>query len=818
MNRQFFYTLGTFFLGILFVASCKNSKDVKGMAENYDKVLVINEVMASNHTGILAENDSLYDWIEIKNVSAESIDLSDYALATLKKVKSKEDSTEVMKTDRWKLPEMELAPGELLLVFASNRDIKEEGKELHTDFKISNKNGCVQVLSADGYIMSEVKFDRLESDECYRRLDDGSYEKSFCQSPGFENTQEGYESFNELIDTQRKSPLLIWEAHTKSSHNVRPWVEVKNVSNSPVKLSEYGLSSDPYDDAAWQLPDEELEPGKTLAIECHKDSVDIKGSKSIALMKDGQMVDGICCMMAPFGVSMGRVNGQKGFFFFPSPSRGADNEGSHYRFIAEQPTPSFKPGVYQQQGGMDISLDAQGRTIHYTLDGSTPTMGSRVYSNPIHIDTTTVIRAFCEGDTLCMRSKTLTATYFLNVKHTLPIINISVNSNELFDEKTGIYMPGPGGGGSYPFKGANYWKKVSKPAHVEFYENDSTGGSFSLDCGLAIFGGFSRTLAKKSFKVQFKDIYGPDRLYYDVFNEGKAQKHKNLVFRSGSQDMKGVMVRDEFFTSLVKANSPSLLVQAYRPVALYINARYFGLYYIREKIDRHFVARHLNVPNDSINIIMSLVYNEEGPKMYFQEMMNYVKSNDLTKKEHFDHMRNLVDFNGLIDQKLGQIYSGNTDVGNIRYVRSTSEKSDKKWYYVFYDVDLSWVTDKPTAFYLRENTTGGVGFHNIVIDKLLDNNEFRQLFLERLSMHLHKTFTPENATKVFDGLIKTIEPEMKLNCKRWPNLGSYERWQKNVDAFKKKFKGRDKYVLDGIRNELKVTPEENKKYFGDLGY
>lgn len=815
MSTRNLYKFSFFLLFILAFYSCKKENKVKD--KDFDHVLVINEVIASNKTGILAENDSLYDWIEIKNISDKTVDLHKFALATVKSKKSKKDTVAVEKTDKWKFPEMELEPGGILLVFASERDRKEVGKELHTDFKVSKEKGRVQILSKEGSIMSEVKFDELDSDECYRRLDDGSYEKSFMQTPGFENSQEGYEEYCNLIDEQRKSPLLIWEAHTKSGKYNEPWIELKNVSNAPVNLSEYSLASDPYDEQALQLPELELAPGKTYVVECKEKLIDIKSSKSLALVKGGEFVDGVCGITAPYGVSMGRIEGKKGFFYFPTPTRGSENTGKYYRFIADYPSFNYKSGVYSDCNSMSIAIDTRGQKVHFTTDGSMPTMSSPLYSDSIHIDSTTVFRAFSEGDSTSMQSKVVTATYFLHTNHSLPIVNISVNNEDLFNKTTGIYMPGPNGGGEYPHKGANYWKHDTKRANLEFYDNDE---SFSCECGLAIFGGFSRALSKKSFKLKFKDIYGQGHLVYDIFKEGKPRKFKNLVLRSGSQDMNGVMVRDEFFTSLMKENSPNLLVQAYRPVALYINAKYFGLYYIREKIDKHFAAHHLNVSSDSINIIMSKIYNEEGPKTHFQSMLSYAKSNDLSQKEHYDYMSNLLDFDAMIDQKLGQIYSGNTDVGNIRYIRSTDEKSDKKWHYVYYDIDISFREDKPISFYLRASgseSEGSVSMHNVVIDRLLSNKEFRQLFLERLSLHLHKTFLPENATKKFDAIINEIRPEMKLNCKRWPKLLKFEKWENNVKEFRKKLEGRNKYVLDGIRKELSITPAEEDKYFKDLG-
>lgn len=841
-------------LAIYLISSCTN-KDENIASEkdvNFDKILVVNEIMASNHTGIMSENDSLYDWIEIKNVSKQSVNLHDYALATVEKKKQDEgDTTKVLKTNKWKMPEKAIAPGEIILVFASNRDIKD-GNELHTDFKIAKKDGSVQILSKEGTIMSEAKYDKLASDQCYRRMNDGTYEKSYQQSPTNENSTEGYINFLQTVAEQRTSPVLIWEAHLRKNKYQKEWVELKNVSDKEVSLKDYALAVKPYGKKASRLGDVKLAPGEIRAIECGKEFVDIKGSKSLALVKDGEFMDGICAHTAPYGVSMGRMEGKKGFYYFLNMTKGAENRGNGYKCIADAPVFDLKPGVYGKET-LTLSLTApqppQGereRRVHYTTDGSWPTEGSPILKDSIRIDRTTVIRAFAEGDSVSLRSRVSTFTYFVGEEHTLPVVNISVNSADLFDPTHGIYMDGPNKGTEYPYMTANYWQKVWKRAHVEFYDVDGKG-SFSEDCGLSIFGGFSRTLSKKSFKLKMNDVYDSDGVEYDVFREGERRRLNSLVLRSGSQDMSDVMVRDEFFTSLMKQNSPSLLVQAYRPVALYINAEYFGLYYIREKINKDFVADHLSAlpsyavgalgathlpsqapqpstpasgcgSNDSVNVIMSLVYNEEGPKEHYLSMLNYARNNDLREKRHYEYMRNLVDLNGLIDEKIGQIYSGNTDVGNIRYVRSTGEGSDKRWYFVFYDIDLSWITDKPASFYLRGNADGGVGMHNVLIDRLLMNADFRGLFLERLSMHLHKTLKPENAAKVFDELTNEIRPEMKLNCKRWPKLLTFDRWERNIKIFRKKFYGRDKYVLNSIRKELKVTPEENKKYFADLGF
>lgn len=826
---------------VIFTTSCNNKKD---------SPFVINEIMTSNHAGIIADDGELYDWIEIKNISKESANLKGYTLIVEKDKSNKKDDNADSSNDNeqdnnkakekkakknknnkdndtnkgekkktWEFPEMMVKPGQCVIVYASKKDLKDPKGELHASFKISSKGGLVQLLN-DGDVVSEVKYGKLADDQSYRRIadNDTTFEASYQQTPGFNNDIKGYEQFNTLIEQQRKStPLKLWEVHSKGFKDGNTWVEVKNVSNDTVNLQDYCLTNSKKDTTSWHFPDVILKPGELYVVDCKREEFKIGGKNSVTLIKNNKFIDGIWGAAAPFGVSIGRVDGKDGFFFFPEPTKGKENTTTPYRTIAAQPTIKNEAGVISDKKKMTVQIDTHGFTVHYTTDGSIPTEESPVYKDSISIDTTTIIRAYCPNDTASgiMHSAITTSTFIYDEKHDIPVMNITVDSLDLFDKHRGIYADGPGHGSEFPYKGANFWKKIWKRAHIEFF--DSIQG-FSEDCELAIFGGFSRALAKKSFKIRFKDVTGPSEIIYDLYNEGKPSKVKNFVLRSGSQDITGVMVRDEYFTSLMAPQSPNLLVQAYRPVALYINGSYFGLYYIREKIDKHFAAKHLNVDNDSISIIMSAMYCEEGNKKDYYDFISYVKSHDLSEQEHYDFVKENFDFEGLIDFKLGQIYSRNTDVGNVRFIRSSDPKGDKKWHVVFYDLDATWVANKSSSYYLNPGGTSVERAVNIIIAKLLKNDDFRQLFMERLSHHMHKTFTTQNATTVFDNLINTIKPEMKRNCERWKNIMTFERWEANVEKFRERFEGRNADMLNDLRKVMEITEEEEKKYFADLGY
>ena len=779
---------------------------------NYDSVLVINELMPQNRTGLQDSTGEPSDWVELKNITPDSVSLEGLEIR-VQKVGSSKDS-------KFPLPAIKLDSGACRVVFV----------------KLPKEGACVQLLSPSGDVMSEVEYEPLSPDESYCRRPDGTFENTRWQSPGYENDADGYEAYCQLVDEHRGSPLLIWEVMSRAEKKSGNWVELRNVSDSTIDLSGYALTT--------KLPDKKSKVDslkfKVQSLSPHQSLVvpfRLGDAETVVLTRNGKFVDGVCAKLTYIGTSVGRVGGRRGFFYFATPTRDAEN-GTAYRFIADEPRLVGRA----KKDTVVVSLTPS-RAVHYTLDGSEPTASSPLLRDSLVLTKTTVVRAYAEGDANALRSDVATSTWFVNEHHTMPVISIAINDGDLYDFNRGIYAKGPGYSPEWPHHGANFWKPWTRKAHVEMFDGKKeknpqsknngqrsmvngqwsmvNGQCFSSDCGLKIFGGFSRYEAKKSFTVKFKNCYGNSSLTYDFFGTGEPVKLKDVVLRSGSQDWNRCMVRDEFFTSLMAPQCPTLLIQSYRPVALYINGGYFGLYYIREKIDKHFVSRKLGVSTDSITIIMSRGYQEEGTNQEYNRLMAYITSHDMTQGECYDYVRERVDLQGLIDYKLGEIYSGNTDVGNIRYVRSADKGCDGKWYFVFYDLDATWVGYKPTAaFYLRcdgEASQSGVGVHNRMIWSLLRNKNFRRLFMERLSHHMHHTFSSRNATAVFDGIVRTIRPEMKRNCERWPQL-SYAQWEKNIKDFRAHFADKHKVMLNDLRQLLQITPAEEKRYFSDLGF
>lgn len=87
--------------------------------------IVIHEFMASNTT-VLADEDGQYpDWIELKNTSDAVVSLDGWYLT--------DDAED---TNKWRIPDVSINPGEYLVIFASLKDRSEPNSTLHTNFNL----------------------------------------------------------------------------------------------------------------------------------------------------------------------------------------------------------------------------------------------------------------------------------------------------------------------------------------------------------------------------------------------------------------------------------------------------------------------------------------------------------------------------------------------------------------------------------------------------------------------------------------------------------------------------------------------------------
>lgn len=101
--------------------------------------VIISEVMASNRSTLADEDGAYSDWIELHNPSAQAVDLNGWYLT---------DSASTL--TKWPLPAVTLDGGAYLVVFASNKNRRTPGANLHTNFALSAGGEYLGLTKPDG--------------------------------------------------------------------------------------------------------------------------------------------------------------------------------------------------------------------------------------------------------------------------------------------------------------------------------------------------------------------------------------------------------------------------------------------------------------------------------------------------------------------------------------------------------------------------------------------------------------------------------------------------------------------------------------------
>jgi hypothetical protein len=101
---------------------------------------LISEFMASNRATLADEDGAYSDWIEIYNPDEIAADVSGWYLTDSAQNKTK-----------WQLPATTTIPAHgFLVIFASNKDRREPGRELHTNFALSASGEYLGLIKSDG--------------------------------------------------------------------------------------------------------------------------------------------------------------------------------------------------------------------------------------------------------------------------------------------------------------------------------------------------------------------------------------------------------------------------------------------------------------------------------------------------------------------------------------------------------------------------------------------------------------------------------------------------------------------------------------------
>lgn len=353
--------------------------------------------------------------------------------------------------------------------------------------------------------------------------------------------------------------------------------------------------------------------------------------------------------------------------------------------------------------------------------------------------------------------------------------------------------------------GALSHSKKKYPVHLVLYSDGEE--CFSVDAGIKTFGNTSVEYDKKSYRIKFSSKFGPKKLKYKLFDNLDIKKFDSFVLRSGSQDNEDVMLKDEFIPQLLAAGGvgTEVLTAAYRPVSLYINDEYRGLYYIREHMDESMIASHYGCEDEEVTLIEQHKEVKCGPDgQEWLDFWKYVDTHDLSDEECMEHVKETVSLESVADYYITQLWLHNIDPDNVRVFKA----GDGLWRYALYDLDLTLCDDgSGSVSSLIGKYNKGLYTFNSLIYKLLGNEEFREYFTQRAELLYDTVFSYDNVVEKLDAFTAAIDEDMRRSCELWGkrkdssgkvHYFTYDTWQKHLEKLKVRLEGR----TDRIKQQL----------------
>lgn len=367
----------------------------------------------------------------------------------------------------------------------------------------------------------------------------------------------------------------------------------------------------------------------------------------------------------------------------------------------------------------------------------------------------------------------------------IPSISIVVPLNQLFGASTGIYINQGQDG-------------TERAGSVELIDPDGIE-AFHINCGVRMQGGASQygggtTLDrwksyKLSFRLTFRGNYG-GKLDYPLFGPEGAQTFDTIVLDSRPQNswvhpdktqrQRGEYVRDQI------SSDTQIAMGGYacrgRPLHVYLNGLYWGLYWMHERPDDSFAASYLGGEKEDYDVIKhdyQHVINGSNEDYIALFALSASSPNAVTA---FNNLAAKLDVADFIDYLLANFYLGNGD-WDAKNWYATRNRFDPAGRWRWHMWDGEHVMDDGTMaasnVTTKNNSMAPTGLHQ----KWIANAEYRMLFADRVHKHFFHdgALTPSAFAALFTNRTSQIDRAIVGESARWGDNRNAIPYTRNIE-------------------------------------
>ncbi|HOZ52109.1 MAG TPA: CotH kinase family protein, partial [Chitinophagaceae bacterium] len=430
---------------------------------------------------------------------------------------------------------------------------------------------------------------------------------------------------------------------------------------------------------------------------------------------------------------------------------------------------------------------------------------STAYTTPISISATTAVRAraFSTNPNIAV-SFTETNTYLLNEVTTFNVVSVTGPfTTSLFNNASATISC------SYEYFDKNQNFILEYEGRAQRHGHDSWA------------------YPQKGFKVYAKDEYGYENtMERKYFSTSLRDEFDMVILKAGASDAypggpaKSCHMRDMFAHTLSEKYNLDLDYRRYEPTIVFVNGQYWGVYEIRERVDKDFFEYYYGIKEKNADNLKYWggLQASPGTTGQWSNLVNYIFNNSMTDPVAYQYVKDSLNLKSFAQYFIFNQYLVNSDWlnWNSQWWRGRGS-NPVKWRYVLWDEDnildlgqnySGWPTTTYNADPCDPISGAPLGStsvpHTTMLDSLMKNPEFEQLYKDQWLEMLNGCFKCENILAHFDSLHNLLLPEMQRQINRWG--GTMADWQNNIAYMRNQITNRCLVVTGKIDSCYDLNP------------
>lgn len=739
--------------------------------------LRLNEALFRNTYSIIDSYGDHADFVELYNAGSEAVALQEYYLS--------DDFAQPLK---WRCPEATLEPGAYYLIFLTGRASTDS--EVHAPFSVSSGDDGLQLYHRGSRTWQRLPWsDQVPKNTSMGLGPDGSVLYYKYPTPGAANAAS-------VSDVSLLAAFPVTDLHISevcAAGDGGDWIELRNGSSRACSLDGWYLA-DSREGKDREKLSGTLAAGDYALVSVEAFGVAATGETLFLYDSEGHLRDLFETGALQSGITSGRLaDGSAERVFFLEPTPGAANSAACAR--GRTPAPLVSDASLYHTAAFAVTLRcADGQAvIHYTLDGSEPAADSPVYTGPISVSASLVLRAVALRDGYLVSQQT-TATYLFTEPHTLPVVSVACDPAQfkVFTQIKNI--------GRYPHT----------DAQITFYEADGAWGT-SFPADINPRGNQSIKYPQKSLSIHLRNRLGQGSVNYPFWGDGTAADYGTLILRNGSQDYTKARLRDSF--ALRAVENLALDSARTRPVVVYVNGQYYGVMDFNEGMNQDYLVTHFQVDAATVSHVSTNSTVRYGKNDDFLRVRAFARGNPFADDKNLEAFAQWVDVDYITDYIIAQTLFGNYDIKNQSYW--ATDDYTIRWRPVFYDIDRCFADGNANRnlfskgyFNKRgvvyDQTAGRVANMDLYA-YLKDNAGWCDRFLRRYAQLLSTEFSVARLQALLDEMADALRPEMAQHIALYRAPASLAEWEKNIASMREEIPKRHKAIQEQLKTEFRLT-------------